>query len=201
MPLPHTTEWDEMDQIIFSPHIVKLGMLAILQQSCSHNKSMHNLELFVNTLIYEKKKLILSETGLFLSTSMFVTFDMLPKPALRTVLALIDSNVTRSVFKKNGTVNICFDSPVRSDNNALGVVNVVCGLLLAINEARSVQQQHTTTHDNMLCIFDVILKSVFFKHRIDYSLVLQNCVQFGYCGVCDIEQEESAETVPSMSQA
>jgi len=98
-------------------------------------------------------------------------------------------------------VNICFDSPVRSDNNALGVVNVVCGLLLAINEARSVQQQHTTTHDNMLCIFDVILKSVFFKHRIDYSLVLQNCVQFGYCGVCDIEQEESAETVPSMSQA
>jgi hypothetical protein len=66
-------------------------------------------------------------------------------------------------------------------NNALGVVNVVCGLLLAINEASESKKSKNTT-DHKLCIFDVILKSVFFKHRVEYSAVLLHCIRYGYCG-------------------
>jgi hypothetical protein len=176
--------WTEMNQIIFSPEVTKLGIVVILERACSHNKSMHNLELFVNSLVYERKKIILNETGMFMSSSVFVPYDIMPDTILKVLGDLIDSNLPRSVFKKEQTVHICFELPMQhasGSNNALGVVNVVCGLLLAINEASESKKSKNTT-DHKLCIFDVILKSVFFKHRVEYSAVLLHCIRYGYCG-------------------
>ena len=176
--------WTEINKLIFSPEVTKLGIVVILERACSHNKSMHNLELFVNSLVYERKKIILNETGMFMSSSVFVPYDIMPDTILKVLGDLIDSNLPRSVFKKDQTVHICFELPMEhanGSNNSLGVVNVVCGLLLAINEARESKKNKNTT-DHKLCIFDVILKSVFFKHRVEYSAVLLHCIRYGYCG-------------------
>jgi hypothetical protein len=176
--------WTEMNKVIFTPEVTKLGIVVILERACSHNKSMHNLELFVNSLVYERKKIILNETGMFMSSSVFVPYDIMPDTILKVLGDLIDSNLPRSVFKKEQTVHICFELPMQhasGSNNALGVVNVVCGLLLAINEASESKKSKNTT-DHKLCIFDVILKSVFFKHRVEYSAVLLHCIRYGYCG-------------------
>ena len=176
--------WIELDEVIFSPEVIKLGMVVILERACSHNKSMHNLELFVNALVYERKKIILNETGLFISSSIFVPYDIMPENILKVIDDLIDSNLPRSIFKKDEAVHICFELPIayaNASNNALGVINVVCGFLLAINEASESKKIKKKT-DHKLCIFDVILKSVFFKHRVEYSTVLRNCIRYGYCG-------------------
>jgi len=176
------SDWESVDATIFSPELIKLGIVVILDRTCSHNKSMHNLELFVNGLVYERKKIILNETGMFVSTSVFVPYSIMPDTVLRAIEKIMDSSTPRSVFKKNECVHICFEMPSKanSSQNALGVLNVVCGLLLAINEASALQTpQHRTNHK--LCIFDVILKSIFFKHRIDYAAVLRKCIQYGYC--------------------
>jgi hypothetical protein len=176
------SDWETMDQILFSPEVIKLGIIVILDRACSHNKSMHNLELFVNGLVYERKKIILNETGMFISTSVFVPYSIMSDTVLHAVEHIIDSSTPRSVFKKNECVHICFEMPATAaySHNALGVLNVVCGLLLAINEAGALQtSRHKTNHK--LCIFDVVLKSVFFKHRVDYAVVLRKCIQYGYC--------------------
>jgi len=184
---PHTamlvSEWSAMDDIIYTPDVLKIGMVYILQTSCSHNKSMHNLEIFINNLVYEKKKIILNENGLSVSSSIFIPYALLPETVLRVMHELIASSLERSVFKKNDMVHICFDIPAHPSKNALGVVNVVCGLLLAINEANALkthQKTHQKTTDNKICIFDVILRSIFFKHRIDYATVLGHCIRLGY---------------------
>jgi len=176
----HHTEWDAMDEIIYCPEVVKLGILVILQKSCSHNKSIHDLELFINSLVFERKKIIISELGLFISSSIFIPYDILPEAVLCVMQDLIASNTSRSVFKKNDIVHICFDPPLHLTQNALGVVNVICGLLLAIKEADKLKL-HSKSIDHKMCIFDVILKSIFFKHRVDYAVVLRNCIRFGYC--------------------
>jgi len=172
-------EWDKIDDIIYTPEVVKLGILHVLQNSCSHNKSVYNLEIFINSLVYEKKKIILNEEGLTISTSIFIPYGVLPEPVLIVTQDLISSNLPRSVFKKNDTVHICFDIPVHSSKNSLGVVNVVCGLLLAIKQANTLKPYKKTT-DHKICIFDVILRSIFFKHRIDYAVVLRHCIRLGY---------------------
>jgi len=176
------SEWESVDGTIFSPEVMKLGIIVILDRACSHNKSMHNLELFINGLVYERKKIILNETGMFVSTSVFIPYSIMPDTVLRAIEKIMDSSTPRSVFKKNECVHICFEMPPEAPcmHNALGVLNVVCGLLLAINEASVLRTpQRRTNHK--LCIFDVVLKSIFFKHRIDYAVVLRKCIQYGYC--------------------
>ena len=187
-----------MDAIIFSPEVTKLGIIVILERACSHNKSMHNLELFVNGLVYERKKFILNETGLFMSSSVFVPYSIMPDTVLRAVEQMIDSNTPRSVFKKNECVHICFELPsnATSSHNALGVINVVCGLLLAINEAGALPTPRQKTN-HKLCIFDVILKSVFFKHRIDYAVVLRKCIEYGYCAAVSDDTSQDAGMQPA----
>jgi len=184
----HHTEWDIIDEIVYCPEVVKLGILVILQKSCSHNKPIHDLELFINSLVYERKKIIISELGLFISSSIFIPYDILPETILGAMQDLIASNTSRSVFKKNDIVHICFDSPTHLTQTALGVINVICGLLLAINQADKLKI-HSKSIDHKICIFDVILKSIFFKHRVDYALVLRSCVRFGYCAAA-IEASE-----------
>jgi hypothetical protein len=199
----HVAEWDSIEEIIFSPEVTKLGIIVILQSACSHNKSMHNLELFVNGLVYERKKIILNETGMFLSSSKFVPYNIMPNAVLQAVGQLIDSNTSRSVFKKNECVHICFELPTHNSNgnNALGVINVVCGLLLAINEA-SVANVNQKKTNHKLCIFDVILKSVFFKHRIDYAVVLRKCIRYGYCIVASEKtQQTDAKTAATTTDS
>ena len=173
------SEWDTIDDIIYTPDVLKVGILCILQKSCSHNKSIHNLEIFINSLVYEKKKIILNEKGLTISSSIFIPYGVLPETVLQATQKLIVSSLPRSVFKKHDAVHICFELPVHSSKNALGVVNVVCGLFLAIKEA-NVLKPHNTNPDHKICIFDVILRSIFFKHRIDYALVLRHCIDLGY---------------------
>jgi len=132
-------------------------------------------------------EVILNETGMYISSSLFVPYEIMPDSVLVIVQELIDSPMPRSVFKKNESVHIFFELPVLSNisnNNALGVVNVVCGLLLAIKQASTGKKNHKTT-DHKLCVFDVILKSVFFKHRIDYAVVLRHCISYGYCAASD----------------
>jgi len=184
------SEWDIIDDIIYTPEVLKVGILCILQKSCSHNKSIHNLEIFINGLVYEKKKIILNEKGLTISSSIFIPYNVLPEPVLQATQQLIASSLPRSVFKKTDTVHICFDLPVHSSKNALGVVNVVCGLLLAIKEA-NVLKPHNTKPDHKICIFDVILRSIFFKHRIDYAVVLRHCIDLGYSTPA-LEDEDGA---------
>ena len=174
-----SSEWSVIDDTIYTPDVLKVGILCILQNSCSHNKSIHNLEIFINDLVYDKKKIILSEHGLSISSSIFIPYGILPETVLRVVHDLIGSNLSRSVFKKNNVVHICFDLPTHASKIALGVVNVVCGLLLAINEANELKT-HKKTTDHKICIFDVILRSIFFKHRIDYTTVLAHCIRLGY---------------------
>ena len=173
------SEWSAIDDTIYTPDVLKIGIVYILQGSCSHNKSMHNLEIFINNLVYEKKKIILNENGLSVSSSIFIPYALLPETVLRVIHELIASSLERSVFKKNNMVHICFDIPIYPSKNALGVVNVVCGLLLAINGANELKAHQKTT-DNKICIFDVILRSIFFKHRIDYATVLGHCIRLGY---------------------
>jgi len=173
------SEWSAIDDTIYTPDVLKIGIVYILQTSCSHNKSMHNLEIFINNLVYEKKKVILNENGLSVSSSIFIPYALLPETVLRVIHELIASSLERSVFKKNNMVHICLDIPIYPSKNALGVVNVVCGLLLAINEANGLKTHQKTT-DNKICIFDVILRSIFFKHRIDYATVLGHCIRLGY---------------------
>ena len=199
-------EWTAIDEALFSPKMLKSGIIVILDRACSHNKSMHNLELFVNALVYERKKIILNETGMFVSSSLFIPYDIMPATILKILDDLIECNLPRSVFKKDATLHICFELPTEhpnASNNALGVVNVVCGLLLAINEAGE-SKIIKKKSNHKLCIFDVILKSVFFKHRVEYSMVMRKCVHYGYCGPREInESTESkvtdANVVPLIS--
>jgi len=190
-----SSEWSLIDDTIYTPDVLKVGIVCILQTSCSHNKSIHNLEIFINNLVYEKKKIILNELGLSISSSIFIPYAILPETVLRVVHDLVASSLSRSVFKKNNMVHICFDIPVHASKNALGVVNVVCGLLLAINEA-NVLKSHKKKTDHKICIFDVILRSIFFKHRIDYATVLGHCIRLGYT-TTSTDTTTPTDTLPS----
>jgi len=95
---------------------MKLGILVILRISCIHNKSIQDLELFINNFVYEKKRIIINEAGLFILSSIFIPYDILPEPVLHTTQDLIASNTSRLVFKKNDTVHIYFDSPLHTNH-------------------------------------------------------------------------------------
>jgi len=182
-------EWPEMHSVLFSPEVIKLGIIVVLERACSHNKSMHNLELFINALVYEKKKIILNETGMYTSSSLFIPYEIMPENVITIVGNLMDSKMPRSVFKKNEALHVFFELPVisnTSNNQALGAVSVVCGLLLAIQQA-TISKKNKQVSDHKLCVFDVILKSVFFKHRIDYAVVLRDCIRYGYCAASELE--------------
>jgi len=58
------------------------------------------------------------------------------------------------------------------------VVDVICSLFLA--NAGELKTQKTNI-DHKICICDVILKSIFFKHHINYEVVLWNYICFDYC--------------------
>ena len=69
---------------------------------------------------------------------------------------------------------------------------MVCGLLLAIKEADVLKPRNTKT-DHKICVFDVILRSIFFKHRIDYAVVLRHCIDLGYCTPAFEDKEDRVE--------
>jgi len=170
--------WKNIDDSVYSPTTIKLGILHALQSASHRNKSMHNLDVFIDNLIYERKQIILDENGVSLSKSMYIPYEILSKEILSAMTLLVDSVATRSFFTQDENVHTCFECPLPGDNNTLGVVNVLCGFLLAINECGHLNDSNRPYNSNLLSVFDVILKSILFKHSIDFSVVMENCVRY-----------------------
>ena len=173
--------WKNVDDSVYSPTTMKLGILHALQSASHRNKSMHNLDLFINNLIYERKQIILDENGVSLSKSVYIPYEILPTEILAAMTLLVDSVVPRSFSTQDENVHTCFECPLPGDNNTLGVVNVQCGFLLAINECAHLNDANRHYNSNLLSVFDVILKSILFKHRIDFSVVMENCARSPVC--------------------
>jgi len=61
---------------------MKLGILHALQSASHRNKSIHNLDVFINNLIYERKQIVLDENGMSLSKSVYIPYEILPTEIL-----------------------------------------------------------------------------------------------------------------------
>ena len=69
----------------------------------------------------------------------------------------------------------------------LGVIDVICAFFLIMNDASDKSKQgpdHSRVADGMLSVFDVLLKSMCFKQRVDYQTIIQKCVEYGYGDHC-----------------
>jgi len=173
--------WKIIDDSVYSPTTIRLGILHALQSASHRNKSMHNLDVFIDNLIYERKQIILDENGVSLSKSMYIPYEIMSTELLAAMTLLVDSVATRSFFTQDENVHTCFECPLPGDNNTLGVVNVLCGFLLGINECGHLNDSNRPYNSNLLSVFDVILKSILFKHSIDFSVVMENCVRSHIC--------------------
>lgn len=165
---------------LFLPEVLKLAILSALQKDSKHANSMHNLESFVNNLTHEKRHVILSENGLSLSTSMFIPYSIMGRELLCSVQRLLDSDDDRCTFTNaEKTQSVAF---VLGQTEILGVIDVICAVLLIMSDANDINTHLTdgASRTNIMSIFDVILKSICFKKRVDYSTILQMCVDHGY---------------------
>jgi len=113
--------------------------------------------------------------------------DICPPYTLQSTL-LVNSVVPRSFFTQDENVHTCFECPLPGNNNTLGVVNVLCGFLLAINECGHLNDASRTNNSNLLSIFDVILKSILFKHSIDFAVVMENCERSPVSVICNTQR-------------
>ena len=74
--------WKNVDDSVYSPTTMKLGILHALQSASHRNKSIHNLDVFINNLIYERKQIVLDENGMSLSKSVYIPYEILPTEIL-----------------------------------------------------------------------------------------------------------------------
>lgn len=165
---------------LFSPEVMKLAILSALQKDSKHANSMHNLETFINNLTHEKRHVILSENGLSLSASMFIPYSIMGRELLCSVQRLLDSDDDRCTFTNaQKTQSVAF---VLAQTEILGVIDVICAVLLIMSDANDFNTHLTdaASRTNIMSIFDVILKSICFKKRVDYPTILQKCIDYGY---------------------
>ena len=65
----------------------------------------------------------------------------------------------------------------------LGVIDVICAFYLIMNDASENSKQRPDNFrmaDGMLSVFDVLLKSICLKQRVDYQTIIQKCIEYGY---------------------
>ena len=170
-----------LHQRLFQPCVLKLALLSTLQKDSQNVNSMHNLDTFANRLTFEKKHIILNETGLSLSRSMFIPFKIMHRGLLDDISELLRISVNRCTFNNVEKQTSVVFTLVHEE--MLGVPDVICAFFLIMNDASENSKQRpdkSRMPDSMLSVFDVLLKSICFKQRVDYQTIIQKCTEYGY---------------------
>ena len=176
-----------LHQKLFQPGVLKLALLSTLQKDSKNVNSMHNLDTFANRLTFEKKHIILNEAGLSLSRSLFIPFNIMHRGLLDDLGELLRISANRCTFidvEKQTSVVFTL-----AHEEMLGVIDVICAFFLILNDASDKSKQrpdHSRVADGMLSVFDVLLKSMCFKQRVDYQTIIQKCVEYGYGDHCTL---------------
>ena len=170
-----------LHQKLFQPCVLKLALLSTLQKDSKNVNSMHNLDTFANRLTFEKKHIILNETGLSLSRSLFIPFKIMHRGLLDDISELLRISANQCTFNDaEKQTNVVF---TLVHEEMLGVIDVICAFYLIMNDASENSKQRPDTSrmaDGMLSVFDVLLKSICFKQRVDYQTIIHKCVEYGY---------------------
>lgn len=173
--------FEDLQIRLFEPPVLKLALLQALQKDGRNVTTMHNLDTFANTLTFEKKQIVLDEMGLSLSRSLYIPYEVMDGDLLHRCNALMQSTTSRCLFvntEKRESVVFELD-----DDEILGVVNIICAFFLIMHDASLLSKKHTgdsCTADGILSVFDVLLKSICFKQRVDYQNIMKQCITHGY---------------------
>jgi len=184
----------QLHETLFAPTVLKLALLEALQKDSKNMSSMHHLDNFANRLTFEKKHIILNETGVSLSQSLFVPFGIMDQGLLNNISQLLESSNTRCVFNDtNKRESVVF---ALEHVEILGVVDVISAFFLIMNDASDISKkrpENACMADGMLSAFDVLLKSICFKQRVDYPTVIQKCIDYGYGDMSTLSYVRAAE--------
>jgi len=159
-----------------SPEMIKLALIYSMKHKKSKNtSSVKNIAEFINSIIYEKKKIMLKAYGLNISKSLFVPYNIMSPGFLRDIDSILEEHKDCFFFVDSDDNNNIVLPNDKSADNTLGICNIVCGFFLAINELKNSENELY-----LMSLFDSVVSNVVFEQRVEFPKIISKAIEYGY---------------------
>jgi len=158
------------------PEMIKLALIYSMKHKKNKNtSSVKNIAEFINSIIYEKKKVMLKGCGLNISKSLFVPYNIMPQGFLRDIDGILEEHKDCFFFVDSDDNNNIVLPSDKSADNTLGICNIVCGFFLAIKELQTSENELY-----LMSLFDSVVSNVVFEQRVEFPKIIAKAVEYGY---------------------
>jgi len=175
---------------LYSTDMIKLSMMCILTvKKSKHTKSPSSLAAFINFITYEPRTLVVTEDGVYITKTLFIPFNIMPRSVLMDVNAVLEVEHERNIFVDVDSKNNIVYSLSKRESSVLGIGSIVCGFFLAVKSI--------TTEKNeiyVLALFDSVVSKIVFEQRVEFCKIVGMCFEHGYVGRKSADVHVAVET-------
>jgi len=161
---------------MYMPEMIKLSLLCILTvKKCKHTKSPASLAAFISSIMYEPRKLVVTDEGIYITNTLFIPFNIMSRETLMDAQSILEMDQERNIFVDVGSKNNIVYSFSKRESSVLGIGSIVCGFFLAI---KSLILDKNEIY--LLALFDTVVSKIVFEQRVEFYKIVSLCFEHGY---------------------
>jgi len=170
-----SSQSNEFDRICDSK-MIKLAIIYILnQKKTRYTTSVSAMAELINSIIYEKQKLIIKEDGINICKSLFIPYNIMSNDNLSDVNMVLTNFENCDFFvDSDGKNNIIYPDH-KFPNKTISICNVVCGFFLSVKEMFKGDNEAYLT-----ALFDSVVSNVVFEQRVEFPVIIKRAIEYGY---------------------